>query len=278
MLYLSGKNHNNKLAKHRFNKELGNSKPESKDQHDFLNLHYLFNKFVKPFITEHKLIYKLTLIVLIGIISNIIWSYFTALIVTIISIVIVQSAFSYKQQRHINNVTSQLPLFIDQLIRSLATGKSIESAFRLVTNNTPAPLGDIFRRVINTTDLGSSLTESLFNEAKASNINELHIVALSMKISNKYGSSPREMLESVMHMINNKEQARRELNALTGETKISALILIAVPLMILIYTFAMNPVYIEMMTSDSTGLIMFRLAILMQLCGAFIFWRMLKSI
>jgi len=175
-------------------------------------------------------------------------------------------------------IVSQLPLFIDQLIRSLGTGRSIEAAMRLVAKDTPEPLTGILERVIRAADLGAGFTESLGKEMQVDRIKELEMVALSIKISNNYGSSPKDMLISVMQMINNQEQARRELAAITGETKISACILILTPTLILIYMILMNPGYIEMMTSSNGGLIAFKVAIGLQIAGVLLFWKMLKSL
>lgn len=234
---------------------------------------------VSRFFINHQILQKLVFVVMpVGIISWYLWGYINAILITVVVLMLFQAWWSYQQNKRKHRIVSQIPLFIDQLIRSLATGQSIESGFRLVVRNTPAPLGEILGRAVKSTDLGASLTESLLHEAELTQVNELKVVALSIRISTKFGSSPREMLESVMHMIHNQEQARRELQAMTGETKISALVLISVPVFILFYTILMNPGYIRMMTSDDTGIVIFRMAILMQVFGAFLFWRMLRSI
>lgn len=231
------------------------------------------------FFGRHQGIYKFFAIgLLVASVAHYFFGYFSAIMLTVVSLMLYQIWWSYRANKNQQLIVSQIPLFIDQLIRSLATGKSIESAFRLVAKNTSAPLGGIVGRVVKATDLGASMTESLVNEAESANIKELKIMALSIKISSRFGSSPREMLESVMHMIHNQEQARRELQAITGETKISALVLISVPVLILLYTMVMNPGYFEMMTSDDTGIVLFRMAIVMQVLGTFIFWRMMKSV
>lgn len=201
----------------------------------------------------------------------------TALIVlafTVISLIY----FIYRQNKHKKLMIAQIPLFIDQLIRSLGTGRSLESAIRLVAQETPAPLRSLLERVVRATDLGAGFTETLIKEATLNRISELQIIALSIKMSNSYGSSPKEMLTSVMQMINNQDQARRELAAMTGETKISAIILTLTPVSILLFMMLMNPGYLDMMTSSSSGVTLLWITAGMQLTGVFLFWRMLKSI
>jgi tight adherence protein B len=220
----------------------------------------------------------LVAILLINFISAHLLSFKAGLIVSFVFITISVLFFLHRRRKHRALIVSQLPLFIDQLIRSLGTGRSLESAMRIVTTETPVPLSAILERVVRATDLGASFTDAMVKEMWSDRIKELEMVALSVKISNSYGSSPKDMLQSVMHMINNQEQARRELAAMTGETKISALILMLTPVSILAYMLLMNPSYIDLMTSNPSGISALKFAVALQVIGAFLFWRMLKSL
>ncbi len=184
----------------------------------------------------------------------------------------------YKKNKSKQMVIKQIPLFIDQVIRSLSIGHTIEAAFKLVAKETPSPLFDIINKVVNSTDLGGGFSDRLHKEAEISHINELRLIALSVKVSNDFGSSPKEMLSSIKLMINNQDEARRELAALTGETKISAIILTLSPISILLYMLVMNPDYLDLMLTSPSGVKLFWTGVGMLAIGAFLFWRMIKSI
>lgn len=220
----------------------------------------------------------LLLITLVFIIAYIFFSLKVTALIVLAFAVISLIYFIYRQNKHKKLMIAQIPLFIDQLIRSLGTGRSLESAIRLVAQETPAPLRLLLDRVVRATDLGAGFTETLVKEATLHRINELQIIALSIKMSNNYGSSPKEMLTSVMQMINNQDQARRELAAMTGETKVSAIILTLTPISILLFMMLMNPGYLSMMTASSSGVTLLWITAGMQVTGVFLFWRMLKSI
>lgn len=220
----------------------------------------------------------LLLITLVFIIAYIFFSLKVTALIVLAFAVISLIYFIYRQNKHKKLMIAQIPLFIDQLIRSLGTGRSLESAIRLVAQETPTPLRLLLDRVVRATDLGAGFTETLVKEATLHRINELQIIALSIKMSNNYGSSPKEMLTSVMQMINNQDQARRELAAMTGETKVSAIILTLTPISILLFMMLMNPGYLSMMTASSSGVTLLWITAGMQATGVFLFWRMLKSI
>lgn len=180
--------------------------------------------------------------------------------------------------RRRKQITAQVPLFIDLVLRSLSTGRSLESAFRFASSETPPPLRHVLNRVIRAADLGADMVESLSETARLHGLRELNLIALAMRISNNYGSSPREMLDSVVKMIRQQELARRELAAMTGETRISAWVLGITPVAIAGYIMVMNPNYLNILLQDPSGRTMMITALVLQGIGTFILWRMMRSV
>jgi len=175
-------------------------------------------------------------------------------------------------------IVAQIPLFIDQILRSLSTGRSLESAIRFAAGEALPPLRYVLDRVIRAADLGADMVETLAEAAKLHNLRELNLIALAMRISNNYGSSPRDMLDSVVRMIRQQELARSELAAMTGETRMSAWVLGLTPLLIGGYIIVMNPSYLDILLKDPSGQTMLTTALALQGIGAFILWRMLRSV
>lgn len=181
-------------------------------------------------------------------------------------------------QRRQRIIVTQIPLFIDQVSRALSTGKSVEGAVRSVTEDMQMPLRAVLDRVVRATDLGAGFADAMQKAAELHHIKELGLIALAIRISSNYGSSPQEMLKSIVQMIRQQEQAQRELAAMTGETKMTAWVLSLTPLLIVGYMFIANPGYIDMMLNDPSGALIFKVALAMQVVGVLVFWRMMKSI
>jgi tight adherence protein B len=175
-------------------------------------------------------------------------------------------------------ITSQVPMFVDQVIRSMSTGRSVESAIRLAAEESATPLKYVLERVVRATDLGADLAHTLNEAALLHGLRELSLVSLALNISNTYGSSPREMLQSVVQMIRHQELAQRELAAMTGETRVSAWVLGLTPLALAGYMIITNPGYLDMMLQDSSGKAVLYIAASLQAAGVLLLWRMLRSI
>ena len=175
-------------------------------------------------------------------------------------------------------MAAQIPLFLDQVVRALATGRNLDGALRLATEETRAPLGEVMARVQQVVDLGEDIGDALRDTARLYDLRELHFVAMAVQIARGYGSSPKEMLESVGKLVRHREQAQRELRALTGETRVSAWLLSILPSALALYMVAVNPDYINAMWHDPTGRVVLLLALALQATGVVILWRMVKSV
>ncbi|GAB4351533.1 MAG: type II secretion system F family protein [Methylohalobius crimeensis] len=184
----------------------------------------------------------------------------------------------FRARKRISLILVQLPLFLDQVLRGLGTGRSMDGALSLAAMETPAPLKEVIERVLRTNRLGADLGIAIQESAELYRIDELHLLALAVKINRRYGSSARELLQNVIRMIRQRETTQRELRALTGETRISAWVLGSLPPGMAAYMMAMNPRYLSGMWQDPSGRILLLVAVSLQIIGAIILWRMVKSV
>jgi tight adherence protein B len=175
-------------------------------------------------------------------------------------------------------MVAQVPLFLDQMVRALATGRNLDGAMRVAAEETREPLAEVLARVQQAADLGEDAGDALRDAARLYELHELHFLAMAMQIARSYGSSPKEMLDSVAKLVHNREHARRELRAMTGETRFSAWVLGILPSAMAIYMAAVNPKYINTMWFDPTGRMVLLTALGLQGIGILILWRMVKSI
>ncbi len=183
-----------------------------------------------------------------------------------------------RANNRVKAMLNQLPLFLDQVLRSLGAGRSMETALQVATNETPQPLKEVFERVLRVNNLGYDLGLSIQEMADLYRIRELYLVSLAIRVNRTYGTSVRELLNNIAKMIHEREAARRELKTMTGETRVTAWVLGLLPIAIGMYILFVNPEYMQTMLEDAAGKMMLTIAILLQLIGGFILWRMIKSI
>ena len=197
-------------------------------------------------------------------------------VVVLITLSILMPQVRYHQK--INAMVQQIPLFIDQVIRGLVTGRNVEGAIKLAMGDLRSPLKEVIDRAQSNVELGADLGEALKDAALFYNVRELHMLALAIQTSRTYGGSPREMLESVVNLIRQREQMQRELRALTGETRVTAWVLGLLPILVAGYMTLVNPSYIYGMWHDASGRVVMMVAGAFQVLGALLLWRMVAAV
>jgi tight adherence protein B len=185
---------------------------------------------------------------------------------------------NWRKRKQTQRILEQLPGFLDHVVRAVQTGSSLPNALLTATEETPEPIRTVFERVVRQTRLGVSLEESLDQAATLYAVRELQILSLTVRVSQRYGGSVRDMLGSIVTMIRQRERARREFRAMTGETRLSAVILGALPASIALYVMIVNPEYLGRMTADSAGRLALWLSGGLQVVGSLVLWRMVRSV
>lgn len=206
------------------------------------------------------------------------YSVATGLLVPLLIILLLYMWLWQRTNSRIKAVLIQLPLFLDQTLRALSTGRSMESALQLATEETPQPLKELFDRVLRANRLGHDLGQSIQQTAELYRVQELYLIALAIRVNRTYGTNVRDLLNNIVKMIHDREAARRELRTMTGETRVTAWVLGVLPIAIAGYIVMMNPGYMMAMWEDASGKWILIAALGFQAVGALILWRMIKSI
>lgn len=197
-------------------------------------------------------------------------------VVLMVTVAIFVPQVRYRQR--INKMVSQIPLFIDQVVRGLVTGRNVEGAIQLAMEDLRSPLREVIEKAHNNVELGADLGEALREAAVFYDVKEMHMLALAIQTSRTYGGSPREMLESVVKLIRQREQMQRELRALTGETRVTAWVLGCLPTVMAGFMIYASPNYLGTMWEDPSGRMILMVALGFQALGGLLLWRMIKSI
>ena len=191
---------------------------------------------------------------------------------------VVAGFLNWRKRKRSERILEQLPSFLDHVVRAVQTGSSLPNALVTATEETPEPIRSVFARVVRQTRLGVTLEEALDQAASLYSVRELQILALTVRVSQRYGGSVRDMLGSIVTMIRQRERARREFRAMTGETRLSAVILGALPASIAVYVMIVNPEYLGRMTADPAGRIALYISGGLQVFGSLVLWRMVRSV
>ncbi|QHF42861.1 type II secretion system protein F [Pseudomonas sp. S35] len=183
-----------------------------------------------------------------------------------------------RYQRRLRRMIEQLPQLLDHAVRSLKSGRTLADAVLGGIDASDDPLKASMGRIKRNVLLGVSLPEAAHDFAEFYEQDELRLFALGLKVNHRYGGNASELLENLIKMIRERDQGARQLRAMTGETRVTAVVLALLPVSVAGYFLLTNPTYLVGMWADDSGKWMLIGAFAMQIFGCLALWRMLRSI
>ena len=181
----------------------------------------------------------------------------------------------WKGKRRIAKFNAQLPDALDMLSRSLKAGHSLGAGFGLISQEVADPLGREFARCYEEQNLGVSLEESLESMATRIPNLDLRFFATAVILQRQTGGDLAEILEKISHLIRARFRLAGQIQALTGEGRLSGIVLLALPPGLFLMMFFTNREYVMKLFTDPMGKWMLGGTIILQLVGA---WTIKKII
>lgn len=174
-------------------------------------------------------------------------------------------------------IIGQLPDFLESTIRVLAAGNTLEEAMASAARESADPLRTLFQSISRQIRLGAPVEGVLMEAGRLHKLRDLRVMALAASVNRKYGGSLKNILRSLVQAIRSRDAAARELQALTAETRFSAVVLSAIPAVLTLYILVVNRSYYSNMWADPSGRILLIASVVMQLTGMIVIWRMMRS-
>ena len=175
-----------------------------------------------------------------------------------------------KRQRRLKAFARQLPESLELISRALRAGHSLASGFRLVAQEMQDPIAREFNRCYEEQNFGIPLEEALDDlSARIPNL-DLRFFATAVILQRQTGGDLAEILDKIGHLIRERFKIWGQIQALTGEGRLSGIVLLALPPVLFVTMFRLNPTYVMTLFTDPLGIKMLAVAILMQLVGALV--------
>jgi tight adherence protein B len=157
-----------------------------------------------------------------------------------------------------------------QLMASnLRAGHSLLQALAAVAREAEEPISDEFFRAINATRVGRDLPSALAETAERMDSQDFSWVTQAISINREVGGNLADVLDGVAHTIREREQIRRQVKALAAEGKLSAVVLMLLPVGITLFLMTSNPEYIGKFLEGPIGYALIGLALVLLTAGFF---------
>jgi len=175
-----------------------------------------------------------------------------------------------RRKKRLKLFAAQLPEALEMLARALRAGQSLGFGFNMVAHEMGPPIGKEFNRIFEEQNLGISTEQSL-NEMTARIPNlDLKFFVTAVILQRQTGGDLAEILDKIGSLIRDRFRIWGQVQALTGEGRLSGVVLLALPFVLFIAVYQLNPDYLMVLFTDPLGTKMLVGAIIMQLLGALV--------
>jgi tight adherence protein B len=170
-----------------------------------------------------------------------------ALAAVLFAPMVTNGVLNFKVRSRRKAFEAQLPDALTLIAGSLSAGHTFLRAIQMMTEEAEPPISEEFARVVYETRLGDSLVDALERMAARLDIRDMSWAVQAIRVQQTVGGKLADLLHTLADFMRAREEVRREVAALTAEGRISAWVLGAMPVVLLMAISTMNHPYMKPM-------------------------------
>jgi tight adherence protein B len=155
----------------------------------------------------------------------------------------------------------QLPDTLQLVVGALKAGFSLPQSLTAVVREDTQPIAGEFARALATTRLGTSVEDALERTADRMRSKDFAWVVMAIRIQRQVGGNLSELLQTTVHTMRERSQLRRHVKALTAEGRLSAYVLIGLPVLLALWMFVSRRAYLAPLYTTGAGWVLIVLAV-----------------
>lgn len=171
---------------------------------------------------------------------------------------------------------AQVPDTLQMFSGGLRAGHSLLRAIDAAAQENDGPMAAELSRIVNETRIGRDLGESMADVSRRTASEDFYWIAQAIEIHREVGGDLAEVLDHVGETIRDRNQVKGQVRALSAEGRISALVLMALPILMFIGLVTFNPTYSRVFTTTFIGFAMLGAAIILLSVGGLWLSRIIK--
>jgi len=179
--------------------------------------------------------------------------------------------------RRSTKMQQQLPSMIEELARAAKTGRSLDQCFELVADDTGGALGQELQLCSRRIQMGIGFREALQELPERTGLVSLHILSTALCVHQQMGGDLVRVLERLSQTIRDRLMFLGRLKAATIASRATAILMIALPPVILTFFVLRDPEYFTNLMDSTWGKRTTFMAIALEVVGAVWVLRILKS-
>lgn len=180
-----------------------------------------------------------------------------------------------KKRRRMEKMERQLPDGLDLISRALKAGHAFTSGMQLAADEMTDPFGTALQETIDEINFGISVQDALKNLAHRYDCPDLKFFVVAAVIQREAGGNLVEIMEGLSRIIRERFKLYGKIRTLSAEGRMSARVLVAIPLFVLVAILFLNPGYAKILFDETTGQVLLAIGAAMMITGILVMRRII---
>jgi tight adherence protein B len=154
-------------------------------------------------------------------------------------------------------------------------GHAFTTGLEMIAKECAEPLAGEFRTTFEEQNFGLPLRDALLNMSERVPLIDVRFFVTALLIQKETGGNLAEILDGLSRVIRDRFRIYREVRVKSAHGRLTAGILIALPILLAITLSVLNPDYMKVLFEDPKGPYVLGIAGGMQLIGSIILWKII---
>lgn len=215
-------------------------------------------------------------VLLVGAVTLLLGGLLLALLATSVVGAGLHAGLALKARRRTDAFTAAMPDALQLIASGLATGYSLPQALDAAVREGQEPIAGELGRALAEARLGVPLEDALDTVAERMDSKDFHWVVMAIRVQRGVGGNLSEVLGTVCATMRDRANLRRQVAAISAEGRLSAIVLIGLPIFMGLFQLLFRRAYFEPMLTRPIGLVLLVASGLSLALGALVMKKIVK--
>jgi tight adherence protein B len=183
---------------------------------------------------------------------------------------------SYARTKRFNEFEELFPEAIDTLARAVRAGHAFTTALEMIADEISEPVATEFRKLFEEQKFGLPVREALTNLVDRVPLVDVKFFVTAVMLQRETGGNLAEILDNLSYVIRERFKILRQVRVYTAQGRLTMLLLMGMPPIIIMGMMFMNPSFIQPLFTDPIGHAMLVIGICLQTVGYFVIRKIIR--
>jgi tight adherence protein B len=182
---------------------------------------------------------------------------------------------NFRRRQRFKKFEDKFPEAIDLLGRSIRAGHAFSTALELIATETEEPIAGEFRKLFEEQKFGLPLRDALFNLGERIPLIDVKFFGTAVLLQKETGGNLAELLDKLSYVMRERFKILRQLRVYTAQGRLTLMILMALPPILLLVLSVLNPEFVKPLFHDPLGHNLIAVGLVLQAMGYFMIRRII---